>query len=155
MLSNALPAVSKTAVPEAGAGAGAVQRYQTEAPPRLPAWFGSRGSFAAPSFRPVTEPAPPSTACAAAKSSFAGARARRLEAPALAGDRLRGGEAVVCGREKALPRQADRLRLVGHVRGERDRVDGARLRHEPGPDGAQSGQRRAGEDADRLREAAL
>src|SRR5438105_3169238 len=63
------PTVSTVAVPLAGA----VQRYQTEAPPALPAWLGSPDSFAAPAFEPVTVPLAPEIACAFAKLSFAGA----------------------------------------------------------------------------------
>ena len=52
--------------------AGAVHANQTEAPPALPAWFGSPGSFVAPTFEPVAEPLEPEIDCAFANMSFAG-----------------------------------------------------------------------------------
>src|SRR5438046_2892707 len=63
------PMVSTVAVPLAGA----TQRYQMEAPPELPAWFGSPDSFVAPTLEPVAVPLVPETTCAFAKLSFAGA----------------------------------------------------------------------------------
>jgi len=38
---------------------GAVQRYQTEAPPALPAWLGSPLSLVAPILVPLVEPLAP------------------------------------------------------------------------------------------------
>jgi hypothetical protein len=52
---------------------GAVQRYQIDAPPALPAWLGSPDSLVAPAFEPVAVPLAPETTCALAKLSFAGA----------------------------------------------------------------------------------
>jgi hypothetical protein len=60
---------------DTGAALVAVQRYQTEAPPELPAWFGSPGSLVAPTLDPPAVPEAPASACALAKSSFAGAPA--------------------------------------------------------------------------------
>src|SRR5207253_2053776 len=65
------PAVVTVTVPAAGA----VQRYQTEAPPGFPATVGSPDSFVAPTFVPDTEPDPPESAAALANMSFAGAGA--------------------------------------------------------------------------------
>src|SRR5438552_1766104 len=62
------PAVVTVVAPEAGA----VQRYQTEAPPEFPASGGSPGSFVAPRFEPATVPLPPLIVCALANVSFAG-----------------------------------------------------------------------------------
>ena len=72
-MSNELPAVSSASVPVAGA----VQRYQSEAPPALFAWRGSSSSTLASAVDAETEPAVPESACAASKRSFAGAVARR------------------------------------------------------------------------------
>src|SRR5207247_211298 len=63
------PAVLIVAWPEAGA----VQLYQTDLPPALPAWFGSPASLVASTFVPVTLPLVPVIACAAAKLSLFGA----------------------------------------------------------------------------------
>ena len=61
--------------------AGAVQRYQIEAPPALPAWFGSPGSFVAPTFEPVAVPLEPAIVWAFANMSLAGAAADFAAAP--------------------------------------------------------------------------
>src|SRR4051812_35258951 len=49
--------------------------HQIDAPPLLPAWFGSPVSFVAPVLVPNTVPPPTSTVAAVAKSSFVGAGA--------------------------------------------------------------------------------
>jgi hypothetical protein len=58
--------VSTRVEPEAGA----CQLYQTDLPPTLPAWFGSPGSFVAPTLVPLTIPLLPERTCAAAKASL-------------------------------------------------------------------------------------
>ena len=45
--------------------AGATHEYQMDAPPELPAWLGSAGSFVAPTLFPVTLPLPPLSGCRA------------------------------------------------------------------------------------------
>src|SRR2546423_3213546 len=62
------PTVSIVVVPLAGA----VQRYQIECPPALPAWLGSPASLVAPTLVPARLPLEPLTTCAAAKLSLAG-----------------------------------------------------------------------------------
>jgi hypothetical protein len=59
---------------------GAVHEYQTDAPPLLPAWFGSPGSLFAPTFVPVVEPEAPLIVCAAEKLLFAGPAASAVVA---------------------------------------------------------------------------
>ena len=54
----------------AGCDAGAVHAYQTEWPPALPAWFGSPGSFVAPTFEPLTTPFVSFSTVAFANMSF-------------------------------------------------------------------------------------
>jgi hypothetical protein len=61
--------VSTVALPVAGA----TQRYQIEAPPLFPAWFGSPASLVAPAFDPVAVPLDPEIDWALANMSFAGA----------------------------------------------------------------------------------
>ena len=51
---------------------GAVQENQTEAPPGWPAWFGSPGSFEAPTLEAVTDPETPASDVGDANASFAG-----------------------------------------------------------------------------------
>ena len=63
------PAVVNVTVPVEGAA----QRYQTDAPPELPAIEGSPVSFVAPTFEPVAVPDAPVTDCAFANMSFCGA----------------------------------------------------------------------------------
>ena len=65
---NGLPTVSMVT----GSVVGAVQRYQIECPPALPAWLGSPVSLVALALLPVTLPELPLSACALAKASFAG-----------------------------------------------------------------------------------
>ena len=70
-MSKSLPQVSTTAVPLAGA----VQRYQTEAPPSPPGkseWAGSPACLVAPSLVPAAAALVPASACELSKSSFAG-----------------------------------------------------------------------------------
>ena len=54
----------------AGCDAGAVHEYQTEWPPALPAWFGSPGSFVAPTVVPLMLPFASSITVAFANMSF-------------------------------------------------------------------------------------
>ena len=65
-MSNAEPSVESRRVPVAGA----LKRYQTEAPPALPATSGSPASFVAPLLPPVTEPRVPRRPVAVAKESL-------------------------------------------------------------------------------------
>src|SRR5215213_3898526 len=60
--------VSTVTVPPAGAS----HFHQTDFPPALPAWFGSPGSFVAPSFPPVKSPPTPPIRRASEKESFVG-----------------------------------------------------------------------------------
>ena len=52
---------------------GAVQEYQTDLPPALPAWLGSPVSFVAPTFLPYTVVEAPVNVCRLAKLSLSGA----------------------------------------------------------------------------------
>jgi hypothetical protein len=67
-VSNELPSVSTVSVPFDVA----VQRYQTECPPGLPAWPGSPASLPAPTVVPVTVPLAPVRTCADENASLAG-----------------------------------------------------------------------------------
>ena len=60
--------VSKVTLPESGA----VQQYQIECPPTLPAWFGSPVSLVAARLLPVTEPLEPPVNSQTAKLSLLG-----------------------------------------------------------------------------------
>src|SRR5438876_8919996 len=60
--------VSNTTLPTNGD----VQRYQTEAPPALPAWFGSPASFVARTSVPFVVPCEPLMTVAELKLSFVG-----------------------------------------------------------------------------------
>jgi hypothetical protein len=55
---------------------GAVQLYQTDAPPTLPPWFGSPVSLVAPTLEPVVVPLEPAIFVALEKSSLTGPAAR-------------------------------------------------------------------------------
>src|SRR5438105_8423742 len=68
-VSKELPAVSNATAPLAGA----VQRYQIERPPVLPACFGSPLCLLAPTVVPAAVPNAPASDCAAEKLSFPGA----------------------------------------------------------------------------------
>src|SRR5438046_6772810 len=61
---------------------GALQVYQREWPPALPAWLGSPDSLVALALEPVTAPEAPLKVCAFTKRSFGGAdeAAPRLQA---------------------------------------------------------------------------
>ena len=64
------PVVSMVAWPVTGA----VQRYQTEAPPELPAWLGSPASLVAPTLESALRATDvPLSVCAAAKALLGGA----------------------------------------------------------------------------------
>src|ERR1051325_1434915 len=55
-----------------GSAVGAVQRYQIECPPALPAWLGSPDSLVALALLPVSAPELPVKTGAAAKAAVAG-----------------------------------------------------------------------------------
>src|SRR5213594_3062111 len=67
-VSNELPTVSIVT----GLAVAAVQRYQIERPPALPAWLGSPLSFVAFTLLPLTVPETPLMLWALAKASLAG-----------------------------------------------------------------------------------
>ena len=67
-MSSVLPIVSMVTLPLAGA----VQLYQMDAPPVLPAWFGSPDSFVARMFVPFVVPCEPLIVVAALELSFDG-----------------------------------------------------------------------------------
>src|ERR671922_46505 len=69
--SNGLPQFSKVAHPVDGA----VHVYQTDAPPGLPAWLGSSGSFVASTLVPSAPSKRPTSCAACMRLSFAGAAA--------------------------------------------------------------------------------
>src|SRR5438105_4535518 len=68
MVSKLEPKVSKLTLPSAGA----VQTYQIERPPWMPAWLGSPDSLVPLTFEPVTWPLAPVSSWAPANASFAG-----------------------------------------------------------------------------------